>query len=399
MDYPYLTANQPGIGGKIKVAPEDFIVEEIPLYPASGQGQHVYLEIEKREISTFAAVKAIADALHIPRRNIGYAGLKDAFAVSRQTFSISNVKEQAVQALDLPKINILSIKRHRNKLKTGHLAGNKFTIKVREVSAEALPQAQAILAQLHQYGAPNYFGEQRFGQRNNTHRLGETLIRHDYDMFVAEYLGRPQPHEWPDLQAARHLVDKGRWAEALQKWPSQLSDEKRVLAEIAKNGLSDPTIHRALNKKLKGFFVSSYQSFLFNRLLAQRLPTLTQLQQGDVAYIHGKGAAFLVEDPAVEQPRADAFEISPTGPLFGPKMLAAQGLPGEQEQAILHEQGLTPDDFDIRGVKIRGARRPYRLKIKNPGIWWDAGIVISFDLEPGNYATTVLAEIMKPSAE
>ena len=73
MELPYLTADQPGIGGRLKSEPEDFLVEEIPLYPASGEGQHVYVEIEKRGLSTFAAIRKIAQALHVPPVAIGYA--------------------------------------------------------------------------------------------------------------------------------------------------------------------------------------------------------------------------------------------------------------------------------------------------------------------------------------
>jgi tRNA pseudouridine13 synthase len=395
MNLPYLTANLPGIGGQLKAFPEDFVVEEVPLYPASGEGQHIYAIIEKRGISTYAAVKEMARALKIAPVSIGYAGLKDAHAITRQTVSISNVKEEAVRALNLPKIQVLHITRHRNKLKVGHLAGNRFVIRVRQVTEEALPAAQAVLDVLAAKGAPNYFGEQRFGLRRNTHRLGELLVRNNLAEFVPEYLGRPQEGEAEYIQAVRRLVDENRWAEALAQWPPNLSDEGRVLAALVKAEGRLDVVHRALDKKLRGLFVSAYQSELFNGLLVERLATFDQLEPGDVAYIHGKGASFVVEEAAVEQPRADRFEISPSGPLFGPKMLLAQGEPGRREQAVLAEQGLTPDDFSIEGFKVRGARRPYRLQIKNPQTGWDDGLVVSFELEPGAYATTVMAEIMK----
>jgi tRNA pseudouridine13 synthase len=90
MHLPYLTADLPGIGGQLKAEPEDFFVEEIPLYLPSGEGQHVYVEIEKRDLSTFAAIKMIARALNISPGRIGYAGLKDARAITRQTLSIDD---------------------------------------------------------------------------------------------------------------------------------------------------------------------------------------------------------------------------------------------------------------------------------------------------------------------
>ncbi len=395
MSPPYLTANQPGIRGQLKVEPEDFFVEEIPLYAPTGEGQHVYVAIEKRGLSTYAAVNRIAQALNIPPGAIGHAGLKDAHAVTRQTLSIDRVTPEAVEVLNLPNIKILSIKRHRNKLKIGHLAGNRFVIRVRQVTESALPIAQAVLATLQEKGVPNFFGEQRFGQRHNTHRLGEMLIRQDATNFVAEYLGRPQPQEAAPVQAARRLVDEGRWAEALNQWPNSLRDERQVLKAIVTTGGQLEVAMKVLNKKLKSFFVSAFQAQLFNQLLTQRIDTLDQLEVGDVAYIHHKGAAFIVEDAAVEQPRADCFEISPSGPLFGPKTLLAKREPGRRERAILAEQRLVLENFKIPGLKIRGVRRPYRFKVKHAKTWWDQGLMVSFELQPGTYATTVMAEIMK----
>lgn len=395
MPLPYLTAKLPGIGGQLKVKPEDFFVEEIPLYPPAGEGQHVYAVIEKRRLATPAAAKQIARALNISPGAISYAGLKDAQAVTRQTISIDNVDPAAVKALNLPNIKILEVSRHHNKLRTGHLAGNRFIIRVRDVDPTVTPQAKAILEALCRQGVPNFFGEQRFGNRGNTGRLGELLIRGNAAEFVAEFLGRPQPHEAPHIQAARQLIDEGQWAEALACWPRQLADERWVLEAIVKSNGQPNVAFSALNKKLKGFFVSAFQAELFNALLVNRLDRLGQLENGDVAYIHGKGAAFIVEDAALEQPRADIFEISPSGPLFGPKTLLAQGQPGQREQAMLAGYSLLPDDFNVPGLKIRGARRPYRFKLTQVKVWWDDGLMVAFELEPGAYATTVMAEVMK----
>ncbi len=395
MKTPFLTADLPGIGGQLKVKPEDFLVAEIPLYLPAGEGQHVYAEIEKTGLSTYAAIRKIAQALDISPKNIGHAGLKDAKATTRQTLSIDRVTPEAVKALGIPNIKVLSVKRHRNKLKTGHLAGNRFTIRVREVTKEAIPQAEAIVAILAGQGVPNFFGEQRFGNRGNTDKLGEMLVRGDVAEFVAEYLGRPQPHETPPVQAARQLVDEGRWAEALAQWPRNLSDERRVVAALNNtNGRLDVAI-KVLSNKLKSFFVSAFQSRLFNSLLSNRLEKLGQLEDGDVAYIHGKGAAFIVKDASVEQSRATSFEISPSGPLFGVKSLLAEGHPGQREHAILAQHHLSLEDFKVPGLKIQGARRPYRFQLKHANVWWDEGLLISFELQPGAYATVVMAEIMK----
>lgn len=391
----YLTIDQPGIGGRIKVRPEDFFVEEIPLYSPVGEGQHVYATIEKIGLSTPAAVRKIARALGISPRIIGYAGLKDAQAITRQTISIDKVPPEAIEQLNFPNIKILDVARHRNKLKMGHLAGNRFRIRVRDVSKENIKGTEAILAALVSKGVPNFFDSQRFGNRGNTDRLGELLIHSDSVEFVAEFLGRPQAHEAPSIQTARQLVDEGKWTEALSYWPDKFSDERRMVAAIARADGNIESATKVLNKKLKIFFISAFQSQMFNSLLADRLNTIDQLENGDIAYIHQKGASFLVEDADSEQPRAERFEISPSGPMFGLKTKLAEGAPGARERKVLASYGLSLEDFQLADLKIRGTRRPYRFQLKTPEVWWDDGLMVSFELPSGSYATRVMAEIMK----
>jgi tRNA pseudouridine13 synthase len=358
-DLPFLTEDHPGTGGRIKAKPQDFVVEEIPLYEPSGEGQHVYVGLEKRGLSTYQAISSIARQLGVPTRQIGYAGLKDARAVTRQMISIDGVDPARVEALDLPGVKILWVDRHRNKLKIGHLAGNRFTI------------------------------------RRNTHRLGQAMLRGDANALAHEYLGGPQPGDPPLAQAARRAFDAGDYQTALAKWPASQREERRVLEAAVRHGGDVQRGLRLLDKKLRRLFVSAYQSYLFNCLLAARIQALDRLELGDVAFIHASGAAFLVKDPAIEQPRADRFEISPSGPLYGPKVLLAEGRPGQQEQDLLVESGLALDKFRLPGIKLKGARRPYRVPLTEVQIGWDGGLMLSFRLPPGSYATEVLREVMK----
>ncbi len=392
---PFLTDSYPGIGGRIKVVPEDFIVEEIPLYQPCGEGQHVYVGLEKRGLSTYQAISAIAQGVRVSSKDIGYAGLKDAHAVTRQMISIDGVDPGRVEALDLPGIKILWVSQHRNKLKMGHLAGNLFTIRVRDVGEDAQSVAQVVLNELQRRGVPNYFGEQRFGSRENTHLLGRALLRGDADVFAREYLGHPQSGDNSEVYAAREAFDAGDYRAALARWPSSLSEERRMLAAMVRNRHDARQALGVLDKKLRRLFMSAYQSYLFNRLLAQRIRTLDRLEEGDVAFIHASGAAFLVRDPVAEQPRADRLEISPSGPLFGPKVLLAEGGPGQQERELLEEVGLSPAEFRLPGVRLKGARRPLRVPVTDVQIAWDDGAILSFCLPPGSYATEVLREVMK----
>ena len=129
-ELPYLTRDFPGIGGVIKQRAEDFFVQEIPLYEPSGQGEHVYCEIQKVGLTTFDAINQIARALNVSSRDIGYAGVKDARAVTRQVLSIFGTNEAAISALQIPNLTILWAARHDNKLRIGHLSANRFAIRI-----------------------------------------------------------------------------------------------------------------------------------------------------------------------------------------------------------------------------------------------------------------------------
>lgn len=391
---PYLTAELAGIGGKFKAHPEDFYVEEIPRYQPSGQGQHTYLRFEKTGMTTLAAINRIAQALSISPKAIGYAGLKDANAVTQQTISINEVSPESVQNLDLVGIRILEVARHRNKLKVGHLAGNRFKIRVSDVTKAHLPQVESLLARLQQIGIPNYFGEQRFGVRDNSHWLGLALMQEDYGTFLAELLGKPHPDEMSQAQQARQLFDDGDWAAALEAWPKSLRTEWLVLKKLIETDDPVKAVY-TIDKRLIRLYVSAYQSFLFNKLLAERLATISQIEVGDIAYIHRNGATFLVESAEAEQPRVDRLEISPAGPLFGVKYLPATAEPGWRETALLKQSGLTLDSFNMPGVRLTGGRRPYRIPITDVAVDWRDGLLISFSLPSGGYATMVLRELMK----
>jgi tRNA pseudouridine13 synthase len=395
MENPYLTAGLPGTGGRIKVEHADFRVEEIPLYEPSGEGQHTYVRIEKEGMTTYQAIDRIARALRIDRRSIGYAGLKDAHAVTVQTLSLGDVDPAAVRALALPGIRVLGVSRHTNKLRTGHLAGNRFTVRVREVPEEAQAGAEAVLEVLQRRGVPNYFGVQRFGLRGDTNLLGKALVHQDAETFVRRLAGMPGPAESAPVRAARQFFEQGDLDASLEAWPRQMGNERRAVETLLRHPDDWERAARSVPKNVRLFFVSAYQSALFNRLLGRRLDAIDRLMAGDLANLRGRSAVFLVEDPATEQRRADRMEISPSGPLYGYKLTMAQGVPGEMEQHVLGEESLALEDFRLPGLRIKGARRPLRVPLDDYRVWYDEGLMLSFTLPPGAYATIVLDEVMK----
>jgi len=402
-DMPYLTADVPGVGGLIKVRLEDFVVEEVPLYEPADEGTHTFFAIEKRGIDTLGAIRAIARALGKKPIDIGMAGLKDARAIARQVLSVEHVDPRDVLALDIPGIRILWARKHRNKLRLGHLKGNRFIIKLRNIDPDRKKCAETILQTLQARGVPNYFGPQRFGLRGDTWQIGRAIIRQDFKEALDVLLGRPGPTDRGKVRKARELYEAGRFAEAAKLWPPSYREERIACRALAKSKGSLRRAMFAIDKAVKRLYVSAYQSWLFNLVLAERIrrDCMDKLLAGDLAWLHDRGAVFLVDDPAREQPRADRFEISPTGPLFGYRMTQTQGLPGQIESQVLAAEGLCPQDFkQVKGHKVKGGRRPLRFALED--LDFVAGrddlgpyFELRFFLPSGCYATSVLREVCK----
>lgn len=395
---PRLLTDFDPLPGLLKADCTDFVVDEIPLYPASGEGSHTYFLLEKTGLATMPAVADLAHHLGVPRHAIGFAGLKDARAVTRQWMSVEHVEPQRLEKLEIPRLRILETTRHNNKLRQGHLKGNRFQIRVRQTHVQRLAQAQQALATLCEKGVPNYFGPQRFGVRGDTGLVGQALLRDDVDAAVDLILGRPSDADTGKLRHARDLYEHGHYEEAARLWPSMFRDERRALKTLAQKGKKRRAL-AAIDRRTREFYVSAYQSLLFNKVVAQRLPEgLDRLVAGDLAWIHVAGKVFLVEDAAAEQPRADSFDISATGPLFGYRMTEPTGVPGEREAAILAEEGLEKNVFKAGAHRVKGSRRPLRFPISDANIALGADergpyLELTFTLPRGCYATAVLREL------
>jgi len=399
----YLTQGLPGTAGVIRAELDDFNVAEVPLYAACGEGEHVYFEIEKRDLSTLEALEWIATRLDRPVRDFGYAGLKDRKGVTRQTLSISGVDETIIENLEVPKVRVLGVYRHTNKLRVGHLRGNRFVIRIREVGPGALATASAVLAVVGQTGLPNYFGPQRFGNRGDAQWIGGALLRHDARAAVRRILGCPAPTEHnPHVVAARFLFLQYRWREALERFPASYREERRMLHYLLRAGEKYAGAIKQLRAPILRLYYSAFQSWLFNRILERRLEeaggALGPLWPGDIAWIHRNGAVFRVEDPDAEASRVARFEISASGPLFGRKTVHAGGRQGEIEADALAEVGVRASDFHQlqQRCQLDGGRRPLRVPVEDLSCDLDGdGLVLRFFLPKGSYATTLLREVMK----
>jgi tRNA pseudouridine13 synthase len=396
MPEPYLTADLPGTGGIIKESPDDFRVDEIPSYSPSGEGEHLYIEIEKRNLTTLDLLRKAASVFSVPERDIGYAGMKDARATTRQTISIPLVSPEDAGKLADENITVLSAIRHKNKLRTGHLLGNRFSIRIREVEEDAENKARAILAQLVAKGVPNRFGRQRYGSLGNSHLIGRAVINQDYDAAVKLLVGDPELITNERWKLAATLFRNGQLTESLAALPGHCRYERTVLRKL-EAGKSTKQAIKSLPRSILRLYLSACQSFLFDRVVTMRLATLNSVWEGDFAFKHDNGACFFVEDEQVEDARAKRFEISASGPLYGYKSTLSRGQSGIIEESLLESEGLKLDDFTLGGgLDMPGERRPLRVALQAPLLSSEDGdLLLSFSLPKGSYATSVLREITK----
>jgi tRNA pseudouridine13 synthase len=338
---PIATEDLPGTGGVIGPEPEDFQVDEIPLYIFSGEGEHVYVRVRKRRLTTRDAVVALARAAGVPQSEVGTAGMKDKHAVTTQWMSLPARRAKPIEAWALPDgLSIVESTRHGNKLRTGHLKGNRFRIRLVDTEPEALTRAESIALRLRECGLPNYFGAQRFGRDGAN--LGNAL-------------------EWLETEAR--------------------GERDRL-----------PPFERKL-------YASVVQAEVFNRYVTTRIERgLGSPLAGEVVRLDGAGAMFAVEDVERETPRWRSKDIHPTGPMIGPKMRKAHGEASSLEDAATASVGLTEGAIARLGRHADGTRRDVLLRIPSLRVEAgtdDHGLVVELELPSGSYATQVIREFSR----
>lgn len=318
---------------------DTFVVEEVPAYTPSGQGEHTYLWIEKTDLTTFEAVRRIARACDVDARDVGYAGMKDRHATTRQWLSIPRLDPERALALAVDGVRVLDARRHGNKLRTGHLHGNRFEV----VLAGAADGDERVLGErlqiLARDGLANRYGDQRFGLTGENAAQGLAILRGE---------------------------------------------------------------RRERDQRRRRLLLSAAQSAVFNRYLELRAETgdaraLRRVRAGDVLQKTASGGSFVCTDVAVDQARVDAGEIVPTGPMPGTRVMdpPPDSEAGQLEQRALDGVGASRDDFARAGRDLPGARRPVivNLELGAPAITAEparGALRVRFGLPAGSYATVAI---------
>lgn len=390
-----------GIHGVLKSSPDDFVVVEQELYKPCGEGEHLYVTVRKINMSHDEMIRQIAKEFDVSKRDVGAAGRKDLRGVTTQTISVYLPRKEISVPERVGSIEILSSSWHTNKLRLGHLSGNHFSVRLREVSSVNYKCIEERLQALTKIGMPNFFGPQRFGNCGNNHKLGLALILEDWEALVKELLDGEERHHAFALNC--------EYKKAFDAWPFGQPAERNVLEALA----CDKSLRQAcktVSKSLQKLWLNAFQSALFNEVLQRRQKdgTWNKILEGDVVWNYeGGGRTFIASEEdiicTVTKNRLDTFEISPTGPLWGAKMRAPRGNVLELEKYVLSTYGVNAQQFENIKKIARGSRRPLRVQVANQNTSTGTDnsgdfIEVKFDLPAGSYATVVIDQLLRGDA-
>jgi len=395
----------PGIGGRLRDSPEEFVVEECESPPPLTGGPYLICRLTKRNWEQSKAVRAISDRLGISHRRISFAGTKDRRAVTTQLIAIYRVEAEAVRALSLPEISLEPLGQANRGFALGDLAGNRFRIVVRDCDPDDLEVRCSAAGVAVAAGVPNYVGLQRFGVvRPVTHLVGRLLASGDVAGAVTAYIGQSFPTEAEPVRAAReaYLADRDPKA-ALARFPVPLRFERAMLHHLAGTPDDWTGALRALPPKLASMLVSAYQSHLFNRALSARIARgvpLDAVETGDrIVFPDGR------IDVATDRTLGPARQLVARG-----RAAVGIAMPGSEPFAELGETDamtrrlMDADGVDeaglgraaaIVGTPFSGAIRAIRLAAEAEVTVDGTAVTLAFALGPGRYATTICREFMK----
>jgi tRNA pseudouridine13 synthase len=401
----YYASDTEGINGRLRVTAEDFLVDEIPAEKKKTSGPYLICRLTKKNWELQHAVKEIAKRLGISHRRIGFAGTKDRNAVTTQWVSLYNVTPEQVAGVYLKDITLEPIVQSNEGLSLGDLLGNRFDIMIRDPDPAELESRVRRVSETVAYGVPNYFGLQRFGAiRPVTHRVGEWILRGDYEQAVLTYVGMEFPGEPEEIKEIRSSFHSTRDpAPILHILPVQMNYERAMLHHLVERPGDYAGALQVLPPKLLSMFVSAFQSYLFNLALSRRIDdgfSLDDPQPGDrLLFANGRTDTVTTANSSAVKIHLKRGRC--TIALFMPgKGKSEAKTRGElATEALLAELCISPESFERASVFVRtkydGAWRPIVLRTEIRSALEGGSLRLQFSLPPGHYATTVCREFMK----
>ena len=339
---------------RFKQTARDFVVEEIPLYEFSGEGEHLVLFVRKKNLSTSEMVGIFARYLNIKNRDIGYAGLKDKHAMTKQYISIHKQHEEALAKFEHEGIKILSQVYHNNKIRIGHLKANRFYIKLKKVNPTSAMKIDEALKNISEFGMPNYFGYQRFGNDGDNHIIGEKIAKGE------------KKERNPRI---KKLLINAYQSHLFNMWLSRRLEINTLLSNFEAKELES-----LLNMPLEQLKALKKQKHPFKILL------------GDIMEHYPYGRLFDFDGSDEDLERFNEKNISVTGMLCGKKVKMSSDT-----------AGLIEKDFNDT-INADGARRyawVYPTEVEGRFNQVEAQYELNFTLPKGSYATVLIEELAK----
>lgn len=400
----FYASDTPGIGGRLRTSAEDFVVEEVPCAVGS-EGPFLICRLTKKDWDQQRALRELARQLGISYKRIGFSGTKDKHAVTSQLISIRDVTPGEIEKVSQKDLSIDVIGRSTSPLTLGSHTANRFTITIRAVDPSRLAEVVDEVTGVCREAVPNYFGLQRFGViRPVTHTTGALILKGDFEGAVLCYIGKDYPAEPPEVRDARaRFLEIRDPREALRNFPLPLSYERSMLHHLAANPGDYRGALLLLPPKLISLLVSAYQSLLFNRALSRRIA-----RGGDL--LHPRPGDRLLFSNGKEDRVTDQNQDSAALQVGRGRCRIAIRVPGCRvdgghfdDEAVmasyLAEDGIEREDFcrvsDLIRTRFEGASRPISLSTAIDATVEDRSVRLSFELGPGQYATTICREYMK----
>ncbi len=430
----YLTDGD-GIGGRLRESVEDFVVEEIPLGFSSIEEftsaslsrlptryeKYAICLLEKRGIDTIRAASIIAQRLHVNEDEVGYCGLKDAKAISRQLLSIPFRRSLQREYAFPEGIRLQLLGFRYRPLTLGELSGNKFSITARKIGLggeELVERLESVTKEFREIGGfPGYFGYQRFGSRRPvTHLVGKMLHLGNLEGAVNVLLTSSSQTEVKESREAREqLALEDDYGIAIDYFPNHLTFEKRLLEHLSRHPEDFEGAMKKLPLRLRRLFYDAYQSFLYNKAVSLRLrerKNLSEIQQGDlVASFDERGYVSKITEITaknLQKTMAKLRKKKVTAVMAVPSQLDGQSSHpiSPEVLSVIETEGLTRSkQSSMHGREgSAGMIRPIITQAESFG--WIIGedevnlgfrkAVFYFRLRRGFYATVFLREFLKP---
>jgi len=412
--------DEPGVYGKLRTYPEDFYVAELFLYPPKTEdGRFLIDEVHCKNWETNTLIHELANRLHVSQRRISFAGTKDKRSYSTQLMSFENISTDKLAALAINDVCIQNAYRSPIPIRIGDLLGNRFEIKVRNIkSTVTVEQLNSMMTKIQTHGGfPNFYGIQRFGAiRSITHIVGKHIIHDDFEKAVMTYVAHPLPGEQEETYQLRESLEQTRdYAKAFHAYPASLNFEKAILNKLRQNPTDFNGALQELPKNLLLMFVHAYQSYLFNRMLSERLRRDLPIHQAITGDVISPIRNSAVQDEYLSVTHVNIEKVNRqllkkkavvTGLLVGSKPHFAEGEMGEIEHMVIEKEKIDPRDFivpEIPYLSSSGSRRAVLALL--PSIEWTMtaddvypgkqALTLHFELQKGCYATSLVREIMK----